>query len=42
MQIFLPSPDKAVLAVLKGKMKNFNFIQAILLLGILLLSTAFR
>jgi hypothetical protein len=42
MQIFLPSPDKATLAVLKGKMKNFNFIKAILLLGILLLSAVFR
>ena len=42
MQIFSPSPDKAALAVLKGKMKNFNFIQAILLFGILLLSTVFR
>ena len=41
-QVFSPSPDKAALVVLKGKMKTCNFIQTVLILGILTLATVFR
>ena len=41
-QVFSPSPDRAVLTTLKSKMRTFDLIQLILVIGILSISTIFR
>lgn len=41
-QVFSPSPDRAILASLKGKMRTFDIVQLILVLGILFLATVLR